>query len=309
MSVYTTLTENEFSALLTRYPLGKLLHFEGIQAGIENTNYYVSTTSGEYVFTLFETIQHQELKFYVSLLDKLSAAGIACPQPQRDLEQQIINEIHGKPFIFVDRLQGKSPERINTMQCKAMATELAKLHTTSIYFPEPLTNRRGTTWLETTAQCLSTAISVSDAQLIQRELSLYRALDQSLLPKSVIHADLFRDNALFVNNQLSGILDFYDACYDTLLLDVAITVNDWCVNPSGTLNQNLYTAFLTEYQARRPFTTKEQQQWNLTLRQAAMRFWLSRLEAKNNPRPGVLTQAKDPQLFKNILLFHIQQGN
>ena len=309
MSVYTALTSKEFSALLTHYPLGKLIHFEGIQAGIENTNYFVYTTRGEYVFTLFETIHRQELDFYVSLLDKLSATGIASPHPHHDLEQKIINEIHGKPFIFVSRLQGKSPNVINTEQCKAIAAELAKLHTTSLSFESPMTNRRGTSWLETTAQLLSATVSASDSRLIQRELTLYQALDESPLPGGIIHADLFKDNALFVDNQLTGIIDFYDACYDALLLDVAVTVNAWCVNPYGSLNQELYSVFMAEYQAVRPFTTDEICKWNMMLRRAAMRFWLSRLEAKHNPRAGDLTQAKDPALFKNILLFHIQHEN
>lgn len=307
MSVYTTLTENEFSALLTGYPLGQLIQFEGIQAGIENTNYFVSTTGGEYVFTVFETLHRQELDFYVSLLNKLSAAGIACPQPQHDLEQQLINEIHGKPCIFVNRLQGQSPDVINTAHCSAIAAELARLHTTELCLPSPLRNRRGTRWLEATAQYLSATLPVSDAQLIQTELAHYQALDESDLPRGIIHADLFRDNALFVGNQLSGIIDFNDACEDTLLLDVAITVNDWCINPAGQLDQNLYDAFMAEYQAVRPFTPGEKQLWNLTLRRAAMRFWLSRLAAWNSPRPGALTHSKDPEQFKNILLFHIQQ--
>lgn len=309
MSVYTTLTGKEFSALLTRYSLGKLIRFEGIQAGIENTNYFIYTTRGKYVFTLFETLQRQQLDFYVSLLDKLSTAGIACPQPQHDLKQQIINEIKGKPFIIVSRLQGSSPSKVILEQCKAIATELARLHITELCFPNPVMNRRGMAWLETMAQHLSGSISVSDAQLIHHELSAYQTLDESLLPRGIIHADLFRDNALFVGNQLSGIIDLYDACYDTLLLDVAITVNDWCITSSGSLNHDFYTAFMEEYQVVRPFTTEEKCQWNLTLRRAAMRFWLSRLEAKYNPRPGDLTQAKDPGLFKNILLFHIQHEN
>ena len=309
MSVYTSFTAKDFATFLTRYSLGELVQFEGIQAGIENTNYFVSTTQGEFVFTLFELIRRQELDFYVSLLDKLSASGVACPQPQYDLEHKIINETHGKPFIFVKRLNGESPEQVNARQCEAIATELARFHTTPHGFKSPVVNRRGISWLKNTAQHLSTRIPEADARLIQNELAKYPSLDDISLPRGIIHADLFRDNTLFVDDQLSGIIDFYDACEDTLLLDVAITVNAWCVKPSGSLNPQLYSAFMAAYQAVRPFTSKEISLWNLMLRRAAMRFWLSRLDAIHHPRPGDLTHAKDPGLFKNILLFHIQQKN
>lgn len=322
MSVYTSISDTEFSEILKSYSLGDFISAQGIQAGIENTNYFLNTTKGEYVFTLFEKINHQELDFYISLLQELSIANIACPHPQTDLNNQAINEIKSKPYTIVSRLKGKNLTSVNLEQCKAIAIKLAKLHTTSLASSTPtnilLQNRRGKTWRAKTAEQLINQLPDDEANLISSEINYYQSFDDSNLPKGIIHADLFTDNALFEDNQLSGIIDFYDACYDNYLYDIAITVNAWCINQScpdnkGKLIEAFTDAFLESYQSVRPLTEAEIKAWPIMLRMAAMRFWLSRLEdsLKVNPAAstqGMLTHSKDPREYQQILENHIKSA-
>jgi homoserine kinase type II len=319
MSVYTSISDKQFSEILKNYSLGDFLHAQGIQAGIENTNYFISTTKGEYVFTLFEKINQQELKFYISLLQKLSIAGIACPQPQVDINNQIINEINNKPFTIVTRLKGKNITSVNARQCKAIAIELAKIHSMPLSISEPLQNRRGKAWRENAAKNLIGKLSNNEAELLSSEIKFYQSFDDSSLPKGIIHGDLFKDNALFAGDQLSGIIDFYDACYDNYLYDIAITVNAWCINKSGIEQKNkeasktLVNIFLDSYQSIRPLTDAEKKAWPIMQRIAAMRFWLSRLDDSLNPtiptsQPGILTHSKDPKEYQRILENHISCG-
>lgn len=309
MSVYTSISDSEFSEILKSYSLGNFVSAQGIQAGIENTNYFVTTTKGEFVFTLFEKINRQQLKLYISLLQELSLAGIHCPQPQYDINKQTINQIKDKPFTFVSRLKGKNITSVNTNHCQAIATELAKLHTTALSISNSsdklLQNRRGKTWREYTAKNLIHRLSSDDAELVTSEFEHYQLFDDSKLPKGIIHADLFTDNALFEHDQLSGIIDFYDACYDTYLYDIAITINAWCTNEQGELVEQLVSGFLQNYQSIRPLTDAEIKAWPIMLRIAAMRFWLSRLEDSLTQRQGDLTHYKNPEEYQRILKNHI----
>lgn len=322
MSVYTSISDFEFSEILKNYSLGDFTSAQGIQAGIGNTNYFLHTTKGEYVFTLFEKINQKELNFYISLLQLLSIAGIACPQAQVDINNQTFNEIKSKPFTIVSRLRGENLTSVNLEQCKAIAIELAKLHTASLPVSnscnELLQNRRGKSWCKSTAKHLIKKLSHNKATLISNEMACYQSFDDSNLPKGIIHADLFIDNALFEGNQLSGIIDFYDAYYDNYIYDIAITVNAWCVDKSdtdkkGKLNEILSDAFLQSYQSIRPLSDAEIKAWPMMLRMAAMRFWLSRLEdslklTDLTPRQGTLMHCKNPEEYQQILQNHINSA-
>lgn len=307
MSVYTALSENEFSEILKLYDLGDFIHAEGIHAGIENTNYFLNTSKGAYVFTVFEKINKQDLAFYMPLLQKLSAAGIACPQPIINKQNQVINFIKNKPYVIVSRLQGTNILHASPKHCAIIATALAQLHTTPLTSSQQMVNRRGQTWREQTASALSAQLAAADSELLQQEISCYRSFDDSELPKGIIHADLFKDNVIFNNDQLSGIIDFYDACYDCYLYDIAITVNDWCTDKNGEIIKENIEAFLNGYQSIRTLTNAEKIAWPIMLRIAAMRFWLSRLEDFFLQREGDLTQRKNPATYRQILQHHIQK--
>lgn len=320
MSVYTSISDKRFSEILKAYSLGDFVRSQGIQAGIENTNYFITTTTGEYVFTLFEKINQQQITIYISLLQELSMAGIACPQPQLDNNKQAINKIKNKPFTLVTRLTGENATSVNKIQCQAIAIELAKIHSASFSGLSPsnplLQNRRGKTWRENVSNKILNELCSNDANLLSSELNYYQSFDDSLLPKGIIHADLFKDNALFEGDQLCGVIDFYDACYDSYIYDIAITVNAWCIDQSctdekGKLVNNLVNSFLQGYQSIRPLEDSEIKAWPTMLRIAATRFWLSRLEDSLFPNsavsePGLLTHSKNPNEYRMILQNHIK---
>ena len=310
MSVYTPVSDNEFSEILKNYSLGDFVSAQGIKAGIENTNYFITTTAGEFVFTLFEKISQQELEHYISLLKHLSANDIACPQPQADNNQQTVNSFQSKPFTIVSRLKGNNPASVNLNQINAVAQELAKLHRVTSTIPgslnNTLRNRRGSVWRQDTVKKLIAKISSDETKLLTSELSFFQSFNDHDLPKGIIHADLFKDNALFEKDKLCGIIDFYDACYDNYLYDIAITVNAWCCDDQGKFISDFVTNFLDSYQAIRPLTMPEKLAWPIMLRMAALRFWLSRLEDSLNQRPGDLTHCKNPEEYQIILKNHIK---
>lgn len=310
MAVYTSITDKEFTGILKTYPIGDFVSAHGVKAGIENTNYFLTTTTGNYVFTLFEKVNKDELALYVSLLQNLFLNGIACPNALLNNDKQPINEINDKPYILVPRFKGQNLTSINKSNCKIIATTLAKIHSATIpsVLVNKLTNRRDKRWREITAEKVTHKLPIKEARLLNSELESYSLIEGNNLPRGIIHADLFPDNALFLNGQLTGIIDFYDACYETFLYDIAITVNAWCTNEHGELIKSNVSGFLHCYQLIRSFTEEEKYLWPVMLRIAAMRFWLSRLESLLTPLQGELTHHKNPNDYLKILQNHINSN-
>jgi homoserine kinase type II len=218
---------------------------------------------------------------------------------------QFLGILNEKPACIVSRLSGKSTTTPNLAQCAAMGAMLAQMHIAGTSFSQIMPNPRGAAWRAATAPQVLPFVNDQQAALIESEVLLNNKIDTSILPQGLIHADLFRDNVLLEDNRVGGLIDFYFACTDALLYDVAITVNDWCMNADGTLDVVRAQTFLRAYHAVRPFQTNETLAWPQMLRLAALRFWLSRLFDKYLPRDGELIHAHDPAHFERVLKNHI----
>lgn len=306
MSVYTRITRPQLDQFFSAYTLGEVVSFEGITDGIDNTNYFVTTTQGGFVLTLFESLTVDDLPHVLKLLSHLGKNSLPCPCPQSDRQGNSLRLLNGKPAAVFRRLSGAATAAPSVLHCQEIGLQLASLHRCTQDYVFPIKSGNDLNWCKTVLDKVGAHVSVADRELIDDELAFQAENSAANLPRGVIHADLFRDNVLFDDERLSGLLDFYSACTDTLLLDVAITANDWCCD-NGTVNHEKFAALLAAYESLRPLEPLEKRHWPILLRAAALRFWLSRLEHQCYPRPGDITQQKDPLIFRRILLQHRQQ--
>jgi homoserine kinase type II len=306
MSVFTKVSHRQLKEFLGQYRLGELLGFQGIGEGVENTNYYVDTADGRWVLTLFERLNHRDLPFFLGLMDHLARRHIPCPRPLPTRSGRTLTRLRGKPAALVQRLTGQSVLFPSVRHCAAVGRLLGHLHLAGRGYPLRCRNSRGADWRRATAAKLLPAVNARTKTLIRDELTAQAGLKLARLPQGVIHADLFKDNVLFVGRRLSGVIDFYYACNDALLYDLAVTVNDWCFTPSGRFSRPRADALLAAYAQQRKLTAAERKAWPLTLRAAAFRFYLSRLHDWHFPRKGDVVHVKDPAEYGRILEYHRQ---
>ncbi len=306
MSVFTTVTVDDLNEWLKAYPLGSLLELKGIASGITNTNYFVTTTTGRYVLTLFEEHSAEELPYFLNLMTHLAERGVPCPHPVKRNDGIQLDELNGKPAALVSCLAGCDISIPNELHCAEVGRVLANMHMAGESFVDKSHDTRDVIWREATAQKIINLLDSDDKVMLAEVMQRQAELKMEVLPQGVIHADLFRDNVLFDGDKIGGIIDFYYACRGAFLYDLAIAVNDWCVNADGSLDKQRVMAMLHAYHAVRPLTTQEKMVWTDMLPIAALRFWLSRLKDKYFPHAGELTHAKDPQRFQKILKWGIQ---
>lgn len=303
MSVFTPLQHAELAVFVAPYQLGRLLAFEGIAAGTENSNFFVSLEAGECVLTLIERPERQAtLGFVVALLDRLDAAGLKVPHALRTREGRAIGELAGLPALLQPRLPGRHVLQPGVAHCRAIGDWLGRLHqlTREAALEQP--NDRGFDWILEVGPLQALSLPEAERALLAETLAELAGERQHLesLPQANLHGDLFCDNALFEGAELSGVLDFHNACLGPMLLDLAIVANDWCSEPDGRLDAPRLSALLGAYGAHRPFVAREALLWPLVLRAAALRFWLSRLiAAQANAGQAVLI--KDPGEFRQRL--------
>lgn len=305
MSVFTKVSHEALTAFLEQYPLGALIGFQGIGEGVENTNYFVDTEDGRFVLTLFERLDYDDLPFFLGLMAHCADRGVPCPRPLEGHDGEALRVLCGKPAALVQRLRGSSALTPNVGQCHAAGQALAQLHAAAHSFALKAVNTRGREWRAETAAQVRPHLDAEDVVLLDAGLEADTAAGWSRLPQGVIHADLFRDNVLFVGDQVSGIIDFYYACNDALIFDLAVMVNDWCFEQDGRLNRARYQALTEAYCALREPTDGERAAWGAVLRAAALRFWLSRLYDWFFPRDGDLVHIKEPSPYERILRYHL----
>ncbi|NWB95866.1 homoserine kinase [Pseudomonas gingeri] len=281
MSVFTPLARPELETFLAPYGLGRLLDFQGIAAGSENTNFFISLEKGEYVLTLVERGPVQEMPFFIELLDVLHDADLPVPYALRTTDGQALRELAGKPALLQPRLAGKHIKQPNAQHCVQVGELLGHLHLATRNNILERKTDRGLDWMLEEGEKLKSHLDDEARGLLQAALEeIGRCKAQILaLPRANLHADLFRDNAMFEGTHLTGLIDFYNACSGPMLYDVAIALNDWCADDAGVLDGQRARALLGAYAGLRPFTAGEAELWPTLLRVACVRFWLSRLIA------------------------------
>lgn len=278
MSVFTPLTRPELEQFLAPYGLGRLRDFQGIAAGTENSNFFISLEQGEFVLTLVERGPVQEMPFFIELLDVLHDADIAVPYAMRTTDGVALRELKGKPALLQPRLDGKHVASPNNQHCVQVGELLAHIHLATR--PAIIERRtdRGLAWMLEEGAAMVGRLEEASAELLRVALDEIRTHHDAILelPRANLHGDLFRDNVMFEGTHLTGVIDFYNACSGPMLYDLAITLNDWCSDENGQLDAPRARAMLGAYAALRPFTAAEAKLWPVMLRVACVRFWVSR---------------------------------
>ena len=301
MSVYTNVLPHELNEFLENYSLGQLQQFSGISNGIENTNYFVTTSKGQYVLTIFEQLTLDDLPYFLELMAFFSEENIPTAHPIADSQNEYIRILNGKPAALVKRLNGVSIDIANVKQCQEIGIQMARMHLSSKQFKFSREASRNEDWRIQTSKLVMPKLNKDEQALLNRELNYIKTTKVGDLDTSVIHADLFRDNVLFIDDELTGIIDFYYAYNGFSIYDLAVTVNDWCTSGDINRDKENIVAFLMAYQTIRYIEKNERNAWIYVLRLAALRFWLSRLQDKYFPRSGEITHTKDPDRFKAII--------
>jgi homoserine kinase type II len=309
MAVFTEVSADEARDLMRRLQLGELRELRGIQGGIENTNYFATTDAGEYVLTLFERLSPQQLPFYLRLMKHLAQRGIPVPEPHAvpsEKEEKLLLQVCGKPAAVVNRLRGHSELAPGPAHSAAVGAMLARMHLAARDFPLHQPNLRGIAWWNETVPVVLPYVEPAQAALLQGELAFQNHVAASsayaALPRGAIHADLFRDNVMFEDGRLTGFFDFYFAGVDSWLFDIAVCLNDWCVDlPTGARDAGRARAFLDAYASVRPLSAAERQLLPAMLRAGALRFWISRLWDFHLPREAALLKPHDPAHFERVL--------
>ncbi len=314
MAVFTEVAHGEAEALVHKLALGELRELRGIQGGIENTNYFLTTDQGEYVLTLFERLTAEQLPFYLYLMKHLARRSIPVPDPHADPtsasphhpDGQLLHHICGKPAALVDRLRGHSELTPTGAHCAAVGEMLARLHLAARDYPRHQPNLRGLAWWNETVPLVLPHVSAPQAALLHAELAYQNHVATSsayaALPRGPVHADLFRDNVMFEAGRLTGFFDFYFAGVDAWLFDIAVCLNDWCIDlATGAHDAARADAFVQAYASVRPLAAAERQLLPAMLRAGALRFWISRLWDFHLPREASMLCPHDPTHFERVL--------
>ncbi len=314
MAVYTDVAAEDVASFLAGYELGELLAYKGIAEGVENSNFLLHTSRGYFILTLYEKrVAAGDLPFFLGLMEHLAARGLNCPQPVKDRDGRVLGRLAGRPAAIVTFLDGMWIRRPSPGHCGAVGAALAQLHLAGADFPL----RRANALSVSGWRALYAAAQAKDADRVQSGLTDALAAELAQLesawprdlPQGVIHADLFPDNVFFLHDRLSGLIDFYFACTDTLAYDLAVCLNAWCFETDHSYNVTKGRALLQAYAGKRPLSADEQRLLPLLCRGAALRFLLTRLVDWLEVPAGALVRPKDPMEYFRKLRFHQTIGS
>lgn len=308
MAVYTEVSDDDVANFVAAYDIGRVVACKGIAEGVENSNYLLQTDRGLYILTLYEKrVAKTDLPFFLGLMDHLAAKGLACPTPIRARDGEVLHELARRPAAIISFLRGMWPKRVTVMHCAQVGEALARLHVAGADFPLRRANALTLAgWRHLFEACRARADEVQKglAEELARELDELAASWPSGLPEGVIHADLFPDNVFFLDDKLSGMIDFYFACNDAFAYDVGICLNAWCFERDDSFNATKARALVHGYAQARPLTPPEVDALPILARGSALRFLLTRLYDWLHHPPGAFVQPKDPLEYLKKLRFH-----
>ncbi|MCA8898715.1 MAG: homoserine kinase [Hyphomonas sp.] len=314
MAVYTQVSDEALAAFLAEYDLGVPLSFKGIAEGVENSNYYLETSTGRFILTLFEKrVNAADLPYFIGLKQHLAEKGFPCPEPIHGRDGEALRRLEGRPAVIISFLEGLSPRKPNVTQCRELGAGMARMHAALADFPMRRENDLGpAAWprlwkgREADAEALQRGL----ADQISEDLAAIAAVrpDALDLPRGTIHADLFPDNAFFLGDTFSGVIDFYFACTDALAYDLAVCLNAWSFEDGGRdaldFNFSKGAALIAGYESVRPLDPVEREALPILCRGAAVRFFLTRLIDWSSTPEGALVKPKNPLEYANRLAFH-----
>jgi homoserine kinase type II len=310
MAVFTEVSRDEAAALLRKLHLGELTTMDGCAGGIENTNYFVSTERDgqplDHVLTVFERLSFDQLPFYLHLMKHLASKGIPVPDPAADAQGEILHRLKGKPAAVVNKLRGRSELAPSAAHCAQVGTMLARMHLAGLDYPRHQPNLRGLAWWNETVPVVLPHIGPAQAALLKAELAYQNHVGSgpsyAALPRGPVHADLFRDNVMFEQGELTGFFDFYFAGCDAFVFDLAVCLNDWCIDlQTGENHAERTQAMVSAYESVRPLSAAERELLPAMKRAGALRFWISRLWDWYLPREATMLKPHDPTHFERVL--------
>ena len=308
MAVYTEVSEEELRAFVAQYEIGDLTSYKGIAEGVENSNFVLQTTQAKFILTLYEgRVDVADLPYFITLMEHLAAAQVKVPAVVKTKTGWALGRLAGKPAAIVTFLEGMWPRKPQVQHVAEVGRTLAQMHQSLSDFPLKRANQLSIQAWRPMLESLGDQVDTMEAGLsdeLRASLERLEAGWPAKLPRGTIHADLFPDNVFFLDNQLSGLIDFYFACSDLLLYDLGVCHNAWCFEPSGELDVAKSTALLEAYHAVRPLEPREWEALPLVCEGASIRFLLTRLTDWLRRKPGAMVVAKDPFEFLARFRFH-----
>ncbi len=308
MAVFTKLTKDEIETYLKDYSIGKLLSYEGILEGIENTNYKITTSNNNYILTIFEKrVNPKELPFFMSLQRDLVTHGFDCPLPIENNNGLIINKIKGKYGVIISFLDGKQIQSILPIHCREVGSMIARF--TNITKSSKLKRNNSLnieTWLNIFEKCKESNDKsyYKYFEILEKELFFLKKNWPTNLPKAIIHADLFKDNIFFIEDKISGVIDFYFSCEDFIAYELALAINAWCFDSKTGFKSKNYSSLIIGFKEHASLNINEMKALNVLLRGAAVRILVTRLHDMIYHPKDALVIPKDPKEYLKILEWH-----